>query len=227
LTSLPPIPKRLAARIRAAQARVLDVRSRIEATEFNSLQDEARWNEFTRDPEAFARKYYPGHGVDSYPVQTNTSRIREKLDKLPARRERNQRDLGEANAQLTKVEAEVQGEVSQMRPTTGLVPWPSSMEPYETFHARAMAKAYYQRDTAEAQREAYLAKVQKDYDEEIAAIEIERQVELDELAEDMKSWTPTQRAKFRELMSAIAEGLRTRTLTPDRIGEFINEKLKR
>lgn len=111
MTSLrPPIPKKLAARIRAAQAKVLDARGWIEATAFNSLQDEARWNAFARNPEAFARKYYPGHSVDSYPVQT--SRIREKLDKLPARMERNQRDLDAADAELVKVETEVLEEVA-------------------------------------------------------------------------------------------------------------------
>lgn len=225
MTTRPPIPKRLASRIRAAQAKVLDARGWIEATAFNSLQDEARWNEYARNPEAFARKYYPGHGVDSYPVQTNTSRIRAKLDKLPARMERNQRDLEEADANLAKVEAEVLEEVSRMRPTSGRVPWPAPLEPYARFHARAMAKAEHQRDTADAQREAYLAQVQKDYDEEKAALEIERQAELDELAEDMKSWSPEKRAIFREVMGGIAEGLRNRTLAPNEIGDFIKKKL--
>ncbi|MBM6595346.1 hypothetical protein [Microvirga pudoricolor] len=227
MTSLPPIPKKLAARIRAAQAKVVNARGWIESTEFNALQDEARWNEFVRDPEAFARKHYPGHGVDSYPVQTNTSRIREKLDKLPARRERNRRELEEADALLANVEAEVLEEVSRMRPTAGRVLWPPPLEPYETFHARVMAEAYHERDTADARREAYLAELQKDYDEEMAAIEVKRQAELDELSKEMKSWTPAQRAKFREVMGGIAEGLRNRTLTADAIGAFINEKLKR
>ncbi|NKK58802.1 hypothetical protein GFM44_23165 [Rhizobium leguminosarum bv. viciae] len=228
MTSLrPPIPKKLAARIRAAQAKVLDARGWIEASAFNSLQDEARWNEFARDPEAFARKYYPGHSVDSYPVQTNTSRIREKLDKLPAYRERNQRDLEAADAELVKVEGEVFEEVGRMRPTDGRVPWPPALEPYERFHARGMAKAEHQRDTSDAQREAYLAEVKKDYDEEIAALEIERQAELDELAEDMKSWSPEKRAMFRQVMGGIAEGLRNRTLAPNEIGDYIDKQFKR
>lgn len=162
MSTRPPIPKKLAARIRGAQAKVLDARGWIEATAFNSLQDEARWSEFARNPEAFALKYYPGHAVDSYPVQTNTSRIREKLDKLPARMARNQRELEEANAELERVEAEVLDEVSRMRSTSGRVPWPDPLEPYEQFHVRAMGRAEHQRDTADAQREAYLAEVQKD-----------------------------------------------------------------
>lgn len=185
--SLPPIPKRLAARIRAAQMKVQEARGWIYATEFNALQYEARWNEFARDPAAFAQKYYPGHGVDSYPVQTNMARIRERLEKLPAQRDRNYRDLEEADAQLSKVEADVLKEVGHMRASPGRTPWPAPLEQYKTFHTRAMAQAYHQRDTADAQREGYLARVQKDYDEEIAASEIERQAELDELAEDMKS----------------------------------------
>lgn len=225
MQSLPEIPKRLAARIRGAQVKVLDARGWIEATEFNSLQDEARWQEFARDKEAFAQKYYPGHSVDSYPVQTNTSRIREKLDKLPARRERNQRELEIADTNLAKIEAEVLSEVSRMSPTSGRVPWPVPLEPYEAFYLKAMAKAYHQRDTADAQREAYLAELQKSFDEETAALDIQRQAELDELAQDMKSWTPAQRAKFKDVMRGVVEGLRNKTLTAGRILEFVNEKL--
>ncbi len=223
----PPIPKRLAARIRAAQTKVLDARGWIEATAFNSLQDEARWNDFARNPEAFARKYYPGHSVDSYPVQTSTSRIRERLDKLPARMERNQRDLDAADAELVKVEAEVLEEVGRMRATSGRVSWPPALEPYAQFHARAMAKAEHQRDTSDAQREDYLAQVKKDFDEEMAALEIERQAWHDELAEDMKSWSPERRAMFRQVMGGIAEGLRNRTLAPSDIGDYIDRQFKR
>ncbi|GEM_PF-5712201 len=174
----PAIPKRLAARVRAAQAKVLDARGWIEATAFNSLQEEVRWNEYSRDAEAFAREYYPNHGVNSYPVQTNTSRMREKLDRLPARMERNRRELEEAETNLTKVESEVLQEVTGMRQTSGRGPWPDPLEPYEAFHCRAMARAYHQRNTADAQREAYLAQVHKDFNEQIAALEIERQPSL-------------------------------------------------
>ncbi len=223
----PPLPKKLAARIRGAQAKVIDARGWIEATEFNAVQDEARWTEFARNPEAFARKYYAGHAVDSYPVQTNTSRIREKLAKLPARRDRNRRELEEAEVLLARVEVEVMEEVRRMRPTSGRVDWPAPLEPYDQFFKRALAQAYEERNTSDARREAYLAEVQKEYDEEIAALDIQRQAELDELSEDMKSWTPAERAKFREVMGAIAEGLRTRTLSPSEIRNFTNGKVKR
>lgn len=59
----------------------------------------------------------------------------------------------------------------------------------------------------------------------MAALDIERQAWHDELAEDMKSWTPEARAKFREVMGAIAEGLRNRTLAQNDIGSFIRKKL--
>lgn len=127
----PPIPKRLAARIRAAQAKVLDARGWIEGLAFNSPQDEARWKEYAMDPDAFARKHYPGHGAESYPVQTNISRIREKLDKLPSRMERNQRELDIAQAELLRVEAEVLEQVQRMRPASGRVPWPTALEPLD------------------------------------------------------------------------------------------------
>jgi hypothetical protein len=131
----PDLPKKLAARIRGAQAKVPGARGRIEALEFNSTQDQARWDEYAANPEAFARKYYDGHGVDSYPVQTNKGRIREKLDDLPRKRVRNQRELEESDANLARVEAEVLVEVQSMRATSGRVPWPAPLEPRHGYAA--------------------------------------------------------------------------------------------
>jgi hypothetical protein len=210
----PDLPKKLAARIRGAQAKVLKARGWIEALEFNSTQDQARWDEYAADPEAFARKYYSGHAVDSYPVQTNTGRIREKLDDLPRKRARNQRELEEADGNLALVEAEVLAEVQAMRPTSGRVSWPAPLEPFDWFYARAVADAEAERAAAGPRREAYLAEIQRDYDEEMAAIEIERQYELEVLQDDMKTWTDADRLEFRRVMGAIAQGLRDKTLSP-------------
>jgi hypothetical protein len=223
----PDLPKKLAARIRGAQAKVLNARGWIEALEFNSTQDQARWDEYVADPEAFARKYYSGHAVDSYPVQTNTGRIREKLDDLPRKRARNQRELEEADGNLALVEAEVLAEVQAMRPTSGRVSWPAPLEPFDWFYARAVADAEAERAAAGPGREAYLAEIQRDYDEEMAAIEIERQYELEVLQDDMKTWTEAERLEFRRVMGAIAQGLRDKTLSPGDIGDFIKRETKR
>jgi hypothetical protein len=206
---------------------VLSARGWIEALEFNTVQNQARWDEFVRDPEAFARKFHPGHGVDSYPVQTNTGRIREKLDKLSRKRERNRLELEEAEANLRAVEVQVLSEVELMRPSDGGVPWPKLLEAHETFMKRVMAEAYRERAEAPERRKAKLAEIDRQYNEEIAALEIEREAELEEMCEDMKSWTEAERAEFRRVMGAIAQGLRDKTLSPGDIGDFIKCETKR
>lgn len=117
-------------------------------------------------------------------------------------------------------------EVSGMSPTTGRVAWPVPLEPYDQFFARVMSHAYEQRDGAEAQRAAYMAEVDARSDQETAALDIERQAELDALGEDMKSWPEEHRRQYREVIGSIAQGLRDKTLQPDQIGDFINRKFK-
>lgn len=223
----PDLPKRLAARVRGAQDKVLSARGRIESLEFNTVQDQARWDEFARDPEAFARKFYPGHSVDSYPVRTNTGRIREKLDDLSGKKERNRLELEEAEANLRAVEAEVLSEVERMRPSDGRVPWPELLEAHEAFMKRVMAEAYRERVEAPARRKAELGEIDRQYNEEIAALEVEREAELEEMREDMKSWTEAERVEFRRVMGAIAQGLRDKTLSPGDIGDFIKSEMTR
>ncbi len=205
----------------------MSARGWIESLEFNTVQDQARWEEFARDPEAFARKFYPGQGVDSYPVRTNTGRIREKLDDLSRKRERNRLELEEAEANLRAVEAEVLSEVERMRPSDGRVPWPKLLEAHEAFMKRVMAEAYQERAEAPARRRAELAEIDCHYNEEIAALEVERQAELEEMREDMKSWTEAERVEFRRVMGAIAQGLRDKTLSPGDIGDFIKRETRR
>lgn len=223
----PDLPKRLAARIRGAQAKVESARGWIEATEFNAVQHQARWEEYARDPKAFARKYYHPHDVDSYPVVTTIARLREKLDSLPRKRERNRIELEEADAHLALVEGEVLREVQQMRNATGRVPWPPPLEPFDSFYARAISDAIEERETASERREAYLAEVDRQYNEEMAALEIGRQAELDVLADEMKTWPDAQRQEFRRVMGAIVQGLRLKSLHPSGIEEFIEKELKR
>ncbi len=43
----------------------------------------------------------------------------------------------------------------------------------------------------------------------------------------MKSWTPSEQAKFREVMGGIAEGLQSKALSSSQIGNFIKQKLRR
>lgn len=227
MSTRPDLPKRLAARVRGAQDKVLSARGWIESLEFNTVQNQARWDDFVRDPEAFARKFYSGHGVDSYPIRTNTGRIREKLDNLSRKRKRHQLELEEAEVNLQAVEAQVLNEIERMRPSDGRVPWPKLLEAHETFMKRVMAEAYRERAEAPERRKAKLTEINRQYNEEITALEVEREAELEEMREDMKNWTEAERAEFRRVMGAIAQGLRDKTLSPEDIGDFIKCETKR
>jgi hypothetical protein len=154
----PDLPKRLASRIRAAQSTVEQERFSVIGTERTISDEQARVAEFEADPEAFAGKYYRGHGVDSYPVTTTMARTRERLEynvrRQPVRIER----LAEAERTLATVEEEVLREVQAMRPSTGRVPWPPPLKPMKRFReARAEEERHWQeRDRSE--REAYAVK---------------------------------------------------------------------
>lgn len=127
----PEIPKRLASRIRAAQAKVTDARDDIIYGEQAVKEREARIAEFEDDPEAFAAKYYRGQGVDSYPVQTMISRTRESLARRMAKRHESVPALCDAEENLVNVEREVLAEVTAMKPSAGRVPWPRKLRSFE------------------------------------------------------------------------------------------------
>jgi hypothetical protein len=167
----PDIPKRLAARIRGAQERVRQKRISIVASEHNNRQSRTRVEAFECDPEAFAARYYRGHGVDSYPVQTTIARERERLEYHARRHDERISELAELEVALGATEAAVLSAVAAMRPSNGRISWPKPLAPFPAFRrefeaemarlAERLAKADAQRarkwaeeDRRHAEREA-------------------------------------------------------------------------
>ena len=134
--SRPDIPKKLAARVRSAQKRVTDLRDSLIHNQKRRLQAQAELDDFHRDPEAYAADRYGNHGVDSYPVQTRTSRLADDVAYRSSRISEIERDLPDAEAALVAVEADVLAEVLAMRPSTGRVPWP---KPLPSFTGASLA----------------------------------------------------------------------------------------
>lgn len=137
----PNIPKRLASRIRAAQSKVSAERERIRHAERRQAQDRAEIAEYERDPAGYARRRYgPMHGVDSYPCTTRLQRLRDAVDQSVARRALRAHDLDEAERRLRQIEDEIAGEVANMRPSPGRIPWPKPLSrfvPPSTFKINA------------------------------------------------------------------------------------------
>ncbi|RSV14630.1 MULTISPECIES: hypothetical protein [Sphingomonas] len=87
---------------------------------------------YDASPSAYANEYYRGMDVDSYPVQTRIGRDREELAYYERRAPERIVELAEAEAHLSQVEDEVLLKVLAMRPTTGRVPWPRRLRPFES-----------------------------------------------------------------------------------------------
>lgn len=165
----PEIPKRLAARIRAAQQKVRQARLAIKADEFNGRQIRSRLDSFDRDPDAFASRHYGRHGVDSYPVQTNISRNRERMCYIDSKRTQRVVDLAQAEANLEAVETAVLAEVSLMRPTAGRVPWPRKLPTFANYQEEVTREL----EQLRVEHGSYLKRIEANYQAELRALDEE------------------------------------------------------
>jgi hypothetical protein len=207
--SRPDIPKKLAARVRGAQVRVTDLRDSLIHNHKRRLQAQAELNVFHCDPEAYAADRYGNHGVDSYPVQTRTSRLADNVGYRSSRISEIERDLPDAEAALVAVEADVLAEVLGMRPSTGRVPWPKPLPSFTGRIARGLEAQQRDIDAAPARVAAYRARLKAEYDSEMA--ELDRQTQREDEAEQRRfaSLSPAQqeaeRAEIRTFLKVVEE----------------------
>lgn len=209
----PELPKRLAARIRGAQEKVRVARLAIKGDEFNGRQIRSRLDEFDTDPDGFASRHYGRNGVDSYPVQTNICRARERMDYIDSRRDRRVVDLAEAESNLELVEAAVLSEVSRMKPTAGRVPWPRRLPSFANYKDEVAREL----EQCRREHERYLQEVEADYQAEMRAIEMQRDREdvayLAEVRARRAAMTPEQLERDKAASKFITEGLRSGAFT--------------
>lgn len=219
----PALPKRLAARVRAAQQKVLEARGSIYGAEFNRQQLGPRLAEYKADPYAFAAKYYGQNGPDSYPVQTNIARTREKLERAEWRQPERIAELAAAEANLQAVEEQVYEEVMAMRPTTGRVPWPRRLPAFGNYKDQVAKELEKQR----IEYERYKEKLEADYTREMQAIDDQRDREDErEAARERKRWeklTPAQREKEEADDAFFKEAIRSGALTVHDILDYMRK----
>ncbi len=182
--SRPDIPKKLAARIRGAQARVQEMRDTLVHCHKRRLQAQAELDLFHLNPEAYAAARYGNHGVDSYPVKTRTTRLVEDVDYRSRRIIEIERDLPGVLEALATVEADVLVEVQAMRPTTGRVPWPKSLPPFEGRITRGLNNQQRNIDAEPARVAAHRARLHAQSAREMA--------KLDELSWTCRTFVPPQ-----------------------------------
>ena len=115
----------MANRIYSAQKKVLSQRDRVMHAEDRIRDDSEELGFYERDPRGWADKRYgPQFTLDSYPVITRSTRIRDDLEFRIERRPLRALDLRNAELELFRIEGEVLVRVRGMRPTSGRVPWP-------------------------------------------------------------------------------------------------------
>lgn len=138
----PPLPKRLASRIVAAQNKVTSARDDVIHYDRRIKACTTELAEFDGDSEAYARKRYGNHGVDSYPVTTRIGHQREDLDYRTRNLPRKYDELAAAEQHLADVEDAVLRELGAMRPNTpGRVPWPAPLPSFKR-HRELMLEAW-------------------------------------------------------------------------------------
>jgi hypothetical protein len=217
MTNYPDIPKRFAARIRGSQRAVVSKRDSIVYGAHNAKQSATRIAEFENDPQAFADRYYPGHDVDSYPVQTTIERERKRFDYNKGRTLGRLGELETAEAKLVEVELEVLRLVGAMVSTGGRVPWPTALPSFDKYQLE-LTTSFVRQDEL-AKREAVMEKAER---EKLFAAELElierEQAAFDEVfrAETRlrrELMTPEQRADEGAKKRAIVDAVKSNRIS--------------
>ncbi|WP_186083104.1 hypothetical protein [Burkholderia gladioli] len=208
----PPLPKRLASRIVAAQNKVTSARDDVIHYDRRIKACTTELAEFDADPAAYARKRYGNHGVDSYPVQTRISRQQEDLDYRMRNLPRKYDELAAAEQHLADVEDAVLRELGAMRPNTpGRVPWPAPLPSFKR-HRELMLEAWERMLQASAEQRARQDEAHRVWEaQEDARLAREHEEESErERQRWLASTTPEERAQFKawltEFHAAIAAG---------------------
>lgn len=223
----PDIPKRLAARIRAAQTRLEDCCQSVSGSDFNHRQAAAELAEYDTDPAAYARKNYGNHGIDSYPVTTRISRLREKVAYHSTRVGVRKQRIADAVAELEKVEQEVLAEVSDMRPTAGRVPWPTPIAAAEQLLKEHRKELDDLAEQVRLEHEARkLAQAEEDRIED-EQDRIRREKEDAEFQAWISTKSPEYRREWNRRIQMIVDGIRSGRVGFHNIGEFIQNEVNR
>lgn len=221
----PPIPKRLAAKIRAAQAKVTAARYDVLHDEERSDQDSSRIAEYDSNPVAFARKYYGNNPPNSYPVQTNISRCREGLSRRRFRLPERIEALATAEVQLKLTEDQVLQELGRIKQgTRGRVPWPRQLRSLERLrHVEALISQRLEREY-ERQRANDEAEFEAEVVEQERIARLEQDHFYESWHEELARMLPEDRAAAKEAAKDVVDALKSGEITPIQIIEYFRSR---
>ncbi|ARA80304.1 MULTISPECIES: hypothetical protein [Pseudomonas syringae group] len=224
----PDLPKRLESKVRNALAKVQTIRDSIVHSEIKLAEEQAVVDEFESDPVAFAARKYPRHDVDSYPVQTHISRKRESIEYQLKRKPERWIELEEAEANLARVEAEVLAEVASMRPSSGRLPYPSPLPPFEVQRQVTISEHQAFRIQEKADHAVYMAEIERESQEEDAELQRQSDLEDEQYREERRlrlaSMTEDERQVLLAHEARFSELLRSGKVTVHDVIAHLNQK---
>lgn len=150
----PDIPKNMDLRIRTAQAKILRARDYIVHVEQCIVEETAELAFFERDPHGWIfRRWRRAFELDSYPVVTASTRLRDYLNHRKNRRSHRAIELEDLESRLMEIEREVLAKVGTMRPGAGRVPWPAPLPPFHGYESVLVTGAAVRRHAQEYEAE--------------------------------------------------------------------------
>jgi len=207
----PNLPKRLAARVRSAIAKVNSARANVIHYENRIEEDRLRISEYEADPDLFAMTYYPGHDIKSYPVTTTIEKTRENLEYRIRRFPSKLQELRELEAELVRVENTVLTEVMSMRATNGREPWPYSPTPLETRRQEVKEERKKIEEHLENEHAKQLLIL---LEEEEKQSKQQAEEDAKNLREYLAAIPPNELAIYKNTVAKMLEAFESGTLTP-------------
>lgn len=216
------LPKRLAARIKAAADRLNDCRIAMASYEDDVARSSQQLQEFNEDPVGWAARDYPRHGVDSYPVQTRLTTLRDRVTRCLICLEELRAKENILIGQYVERVAIANASADAGRPAKQLYPWPIPPRSYEAalilyFQQRCQSEEH---DRLQKLRDKRECDAMEAADEELNKIEQERgDAEMDLMWDAM---TTEERKDYRTYMLTIVEAIRHGDFTGSQFLDFLS-----
>lgn len=216
------LTKRLVARLKAAADHLNDCRNMMAEYEEKVARSNEELQEFDLDPVGWAARSFPRHGVDSYPVQTRLTTLRDRVSRSLICLEELRAKENVLIGQYVERVAVAHASADTRRPAKQLYPWPTPPRCYEAalilyFQQRCESD---QHDRLQKLSDARECAVLDAAEEELIKFEREQgDAEIDLMWEAM---TADDREECRKYMQMIVEAMKRGDFTGSQFLDFLS-----
>lgn len=205
----PDIPKKLAAKLRAAYSRVFSGRDKIAYIEAKGRDILLELEEYELDSAAYAALHYPSvPDPSAYPTVTRIERLQDWLDDKKPKTPGYHEELLAAEVLMESAEAEVLTLLRNMRPNTpGREPWPPRPATLQAL------RQHWERDYSKQRKKSakYLQARQEKSARDAERRSVEKQSFMDEMARNIQvkasTMSPGRAAAYVSMMEVLQERL--------------------